>query len=353
MVATVEIAGRKVGPDQPCFIIAEAGVNHDGNLDKALSLIDAASRSGADAVKFQTFVAARLVTRNAPKAAYQMGNTDPAESQYEMLRRLELSPESHRKLLAHCRQKEILFLSTPFDEESADLLVALGVAAFKVSSGEITNLPLLSHLARYHKPMIISTGMSCLSEVESAVRTVERAGNSEIVLLHCVSNYPASPADANLRAMATMGKALGVPVGYSDHTLGIEVAIAAVALGACVIEKHLTLDRTLPGPDQQASLEPDEMAQMVRSIRAVEAALGHGRKEPAASEAKIAAVARKSLFAARDIPAGTKLTEEMIDIKRPGTGLPPEMRPRLIGRTMRVSLSAGEPFAMEALECEP
>jgi len=232
-------------------------------------------------------------------------------------------------------------MSTPFDEESADFLADLGVAVFKIPSGEITNLPFLRHVACRGKPMIVSTGMSYLGEVETAVRTIEEAGNYDFVLLHCVSNYPADPADVNLRAMQTMATAFGVPVGYSDHTLGIEVAIAAVALGACVIEKHFTLDRSLPGPDHRASLEPDELAVLVRGIRTVEAALGQGRKEPAASEANTAAVARRSLVAARDIPAGTVLTEEMLAIKRPGTGLPPAMLGHTLGRRTRVNMPAG------------
>jgi N,N'-diacetyllegionaminate synthase len=349
MVETVEIAGRKIGVNRPCFIIAEAGVNHNGDLRRAMELIDAASQAGADAVKFQTFTADRLVMREAPKAEYQKQTTDAAESQYEMLRRLELSPEAHRELMDHCRKQAILFLSTPFDEESADLLEELGVAAYKISSGEITNLTLLAHLARKNRPMIISTGMAYLSEVESAVLAVHDAGNHEFVLLHCVSSYPANPADANLRAMHTMTKAFNVPVGYSDHTSGIEVALAAVALGACVIEKHLTLDRTLPGPDHQASLEPNEFARMVKGIRIIEAALGSGRKEPVSSEANTAAMARKSLVAAWDIAAGTELTEEMIAIMRPGTGLPPAMRQQLLGRVTRTDIPAGTLLGLEML----
>ena len=349
MVETVEIAGRKIGVNRPCFIIAEVGVNHNGDLHMAVDLIDAASQVGADAVKFQTFTVDRLVTREAPKAEYQKQTTDAAESQYEMLRRLELSPAAHRELMDYCRGKGLLFLSTPFDEESADLLEELGIAAYKVSSGEITNLPLLAHVARKNKPMIISTGMANLSEVESAVLAVQTAGNHEFVLLHCVSSYPANPADANLRAMHTMRKAFNVPVGYSDHTSGIEVAIAAVALGACVIEKHLTLDTSLPGPDHQASLEPNEFARMVKGVRIIEVALGSGRKEPAFSEANTAAVARKSLVAAWDIAAGTELTEEMIAIMRPGTGLPPAMRQQLLGRIARTNIPAGTLLGLEML----
>ena len=331
-VRQVEIAGHRIGPGQPCFIIAEAGVNHNGNFDLAQQMVEVAARCGADAVKFQTFKAERLVAPNAPKAGYQLRATLTDESQFEMLRRLELSAAAHRELMHHCQKQGLLFMSTPFDEESADLLQDLGVALFKIPSGEITNLPFLAHVGCKGRPMIVSTGMSSLEEVAAAVRTIEEAGNRDLILLHCVSDYPANPADANLRAMSTMSETFHVPVGYSDHTPGIEVALAAVAMGACVIEKHFTLERNLPGPDHRASLEPGELAALVRGIRIVEAALGHGRKEPAASEASAAAVARRSIVAAHDIPAGARLTGDMLTIKRPGTGLAPAMRSHLVGR---------------------
>jgi len=349
MVQVIDIAGRQVGPSQPCFIVAEAGVNHNGCLGLAQQLVDAAVQAGADAVKFQTFKAERLATHTAPKAAYQRQTSIETESQLSMLCRLELSPEGHRELMYDCKSKGILFMSTPFDEESADFLADLGVAVFKIPSGEIVNLPFLTHVARKGKPMIVSTGIAYLSEVEAAVRAIEGVDNRNLILLHCVSNYPADPVDVNLRAMKTMETAFDVPVGYSDHTPGIEVALAAVALGACVIEKHFTLDRSLPGPDHRASLEPDELAALVRGIRTVEAALGHGRKEPAASEAATAAVVRRSLVAARDIEAGTVLTEELIAVRRPGTGLPPTLRPYLIGRTVQVPVPAGTLFTLEML----
>ena len=344
-----DVAGRLIGQNQSCFLIAEAGVNHNGDLDLAHQLVDVAIQAGADAIKFQTFRAERLVTADAPKATYQLATTNAGESQFEMLRRLELDADAHGALIAHCRDKHIVFLSTPFDEASADLLETLGVPAFKTPSGEITNLPYLSHIARKNKPMIVSTGMAFLGEVEAAVRTIEAAGNHAFALLHCVSNYPANPADINLHAMQTMARAFNVPVGYSDHTPGIEVSLAAVALGACIVEKHFTLDRNLPGPDHQASAEPAELAALVRGIRIVEAALGDGRKQPAASEANTAAVARKSLVAACDIPAGTTLTETMIAFKRPGTGLPPAMREYLMGRVTRTAISAGTLLTLELL----
>lgn len=342
--SNISFGNRKVGPGERVFIIAEAGVNHNGDLGMASKLVQAAIRAGADAVKFQTFRAECLVTRTAPKAAYQMATTNAAESQYDMLRRLELSPEAHQELMAQCRQEQKLFLSTPFDEESADLLDALGISLFKVASGELTNLPFLTHIARKGKPMIVSTGAATLGEVEEAVETIARAGNRQLILLHCVSNYPAQPSDANLRAMQTMRDAFGVPVGYSDHTMGFEVTLAAVALGACVIEKHLTLDRSLPGPDHRASLEPADLAAMVQAIRSVEAALGDGRKRPASTEAEVAGVARKSLVAASRIPSGTVLTEGHIAIKRPGTGLSPGLRPLLVGRRVAREMEAGELF---------
>jgi N-acetylneuraminate synthase len=347
VVAVVTIAGKVIGSGHPCFVIAEAGVNHNGSRDLACRLVDEAQRAGADAVKFQTFVAERLVTPDAPKAEYQRRATAAGESQFEMLRRLELSRADHEVVLARCREKGIVFLSSPFDESSADLLDDLDVPAFKIPSGEITNLPFLAYVARKRRPMIVSTGMASLGEVESAVRVIAEAGNDACVLLHCVSNYPAAPADVNLRAMATMAAAFGVPVGYSDHTLGTEVALAAVALGASVLEKHFTLDRALPGPDHQASLEPAELARLTRGVRTVEAALGHGRKEVTAAEADTAAVARKSLVAAVDLQAGTVLTDELVTVRRPGTGLPPAMKPALIGRTTHAAIPAGTVLTFE------
>jgi N-acetylneuraminate synthase len=263
----IQVGNKLIGPGQPVFVIAEAGVNHNGDLKLARALIDVAVEAGADAVKFQTFRAERLATPDAPKAEYQVQTTGNAESQFEMLRRLELSADAHRELQAYCHERGIIFLSTPFDEEAVDLLDESGVAAFKISSGDLTNSPLLEHVASKGKPVILSTGMSELSELIEAVSVLNTAGCENPVLLHCVSNYPADPAEVNLRAMQTMRSAFDVPVGFSDHTQGIDVALAAVALGACVIEKHFTLDRTMPGPDHRASLEPTELRELVRSIR--------------------------------------------------------------------------------------
>lgn len=347
---SLRIADRPVGPGHACFIIAEAGVNHDGDLAEAVRLIDVAARAGADAVKFQTFVAEQLVTADAPSASYQRSAPGSRRTQLEMLRPLELSAADHRDLAACCRERGIMFLSTPFDEGSVDLLDDLGIPAFKIASGDITNLPLLAHVARKGKPIILSTGMSTLVDVETAVRTIRDSHDIGIALLHCVSRYPAQPREVNLRAMQTMVERFGVPVGYSDHTLGAAVPLASVALGACILEKHLTTDRGRVGPDHSASMEPDEFADLVRSVRAVEVALGHGRKEPVPSEAEIAAVARKSLVSARDIPSGVALTADLIACKRPGTGLPPAMRSELVGRITRRAIPAGTLLTLEMLE---
>ena len=345
----IEIDGRRVGDGAPCFIIAEAGVNHNGDMEIAKALVNAAKRAGADAVKFQSFHAAQLATAGAPKAEYQRQTTNGDESQLEMLRRLELSPEAHQELVAYCRDRGILFLSTPFEQESADLLEQLGVPAFKIASGELTNTPLLVHIAAKGRPMIVSTGMATLDEVDQAVETIQETGNDQIVVLHCVSRYPAAADEANVRAILTMADALELPIGYSDHTIGLEVPLAAVALGACVIEKHLTLDRSLPGPDHRASQTPEEFGVLVRAIRTVERALGHGRKEPSPAERETAAVARKSLVAARKIPAGAKLSAEMIAIMRPGTGLPPSMADEILGRSVRQEIPQGAVLTWEML----
>lgn len=323
------------------FIIAEAGVNHNGNIDIAKRLVDAAVKAGADAVKFQTFVPEELVTREADRAAYQQINMPGRqETQLEMIRRLALGYEQFCELKAYCDEAGIVFLSTPFDYYSADFLDDLGVPIFKIASGELVNYPFLRYLAAKKKPLLLSTGMATLGEVEEALEVVQCAGGNEITLLHCISNYPASYDEVNLRAMLTLEHAFGLPVGYSDHTEGIEIAVAAVALGACVIEKHFTLDRHMEGPDHKASLEPDELAAMVRAIRNVEKAMGDGRKRPTVSEKEIMKVARRSLVASRDIKAGEIITEDKLAVKRPGTGIPPKMWDLIIGRRARVDIPA-------------
>jgi N,N'-diacetyllegionaminate synthase len=344
---TIAVGSTLIGADHPCFVIAEAGVNHNGSVNRALQLIDAAAIAGANAVKFQTFKASRIATKGAAQAAYQIRNLGQEQSQLDMLTQLELTDSDHQTLVDHCRSRDILFMSTPFDELSADLLTDLGVEIFKLPSGEMTNIPFLEHVAGKGRPLVVSTGMCSLGEVEDAVAAIESAGNQDFVLLHCVSNYPADPADVNLRAMATMRSAFGRPVGYSDHTMGIEVGVASVALGACVLEKHFTLDRSLPGPDHKASLEPDELVQLISSIRTVELALGTGIKKATAAEKETARAARKSLVTIAEIPAGTTLTPDLIAIKRPGTGLPPAMKPYIVDRCTAATLPAGHVLRLE------
>ena len=316
------------------LIIAEAGVNHNGDMQMARQLIDAAAEAGADLVKFQTFRADRLVTTSARKAAYQMATTAADESQHEMIRRLELTDAMHDELIAHCHQRKIEFFSTAFDLESLDYLMGLGMARIKVPSGEITNLPYLRKVGGFGKEVILSTGMSNLGEIEAAIDALEKAGTSRewIIVLHCNTEYPVPMPEVNLRAMRSIGEAFGVKVGFSDHTEGIEIAIAAVALGATVIEKHFTLDRSLPGPDHRASIEPDELGRMVRSIRNVEQAMGDGIKRPSASEEKNRPVVRKSLVASRRIVKGEAFSAENINVKRPGAGISPMRFDEVLGR---------------------
>jgi N,N'-diacetyllegionaminate synthase len=317
------------------LIIAEAGVNHNGDLARARQLIDAAARAGADLVKFQTFSADRLVTRTATKAEYQTRTTGKEESQHEMLRRLELSPDMHRELIAHCAAQDIGFFSTAFDMESIDLLVSLGQHRFKIPSGEMTNLPYLRKIGRLDKDVILSTGMATLGDIEAAIDALEQAGTprARITVLHCTTEYPTPMAEVNLRAMLSIQQAFGVDVGYSDHTPGIEVAIAAVAMGACVIEKHFTMDCNLPGPDHKASLEPDDLQAMVAAIRNIDVALGDGIKRSTVSETRNRDVMRKSLVASQPIAAGEVFSPKNITVKRPGTGISPMRWDEVIGRT--------------------
>lgn len=326
------------------LIIAEAGVNHNGDLEMARRLVEVAAQSGADFVKFQTFKADRLVTRQAAKADYQRQLTAEDESQYDMIHRLELTPEMHVELIEHCRRRGIRFLSTGFDIESLDLLVGLGIPLFKIPSGEITNLPYLQQIGRLGKPVILSTGMADMAEIGAALKVLEQAGTprQQITVLHCNTEYPTPMRDVNLRAMLSIRDAYGVQVGYSDHTAGIEVPIAAVALGATVIEKHFTLDRNLPGPDHQASLEPGELKAMVAAIRNIELALGDGVKRPSPSEAKNIAIVRKSLVAARPIRAGEPFTLDNLAVKRPGTGVSPMRLNEMLGRVAGRDFQADE-----------
>jgi N-acetylneuraminate synthase len=349
------------------YIIAEAGVNHNGSLDMAKKLVEVAAEAGADAVKFQTFKADALVSRSAPKAEYQTKTTDADESQHEMIRKLELDEHAHETLMEHSKVCGIEFLSTPFDLESVDLLTGrFDISCIKIPSGDITNAPLLLKIAKTGKPVILSTGMSILGEIEDALGVLifGYLGNSEpsiaafraaycsseglsvlqkkVTLLHCTTEYPVPLEDVNLKVMDTLRSSFGLPVGYSDHTEGIAVPIAAVARGAVVIEKHFTLDRTLPGPDHKASLEPIELKQMVSAIRVVEQALGSGRKYPTPSELKNMSIARKSMVAAVTISAGEPFTPENITVKRPGNGLSPMRYWELLSRKSGRDFSADE-----------
>ncbi len=316
------------------LIIAEAGVNHNGDLGMACQLLDAAADAGADLVKFQTFRADRLVTRTAAKADYQKVTTAAEESQHTMIRRLELSDAMHDVLIERCHQRGIEFFSTAFDLDSLDYLMRLGMARVKVPSGEITNLPYLRQVGRCGKPVILSTGMATLGEIEAAIEVFEREGmrRTDLTVLHCNTEYPVPMAEVNLRAMLSIRDAFGVQVGFSDHTEGIEVAIAAVALGATVIEKHFTLDRNLPGPDHRASIEADELARLVHSIRNIEQAMGDGIKRPSASELRNRPIARKSLVAAKPIARGELFSEANLGVKRPGTGISPMRLDELLGK---------------------
>lgn len=315
------------------FIIAEAGVNHNGSIDMAKKLIDVAAEAGADAVKFQTFKTDKTVSRKAQKADYQKNTTDAGESQYDMVKKLELDVSTHKELMSYCLEKNIMFLSTPFDHDSIDLLDELGLKIFKIPSGEITNLPYLRHIGKLNKEIIMSTGMADIGEIEDALDILVNAGTDKnnITVLHCNTEYPTPMTDVNLRAMQTIANTFKIRTGYSDHTLGIEVPVAAVALGAEVIEKHFTLDKTLPGPDHKASLEPQELKLMIQSIRNIEKALGDGIKKPSKSEIPNKIIARKSIVTKTAIKKGEILNEDNLTIKRPGNGISPMRWDEIIG----------------------
>ena len=315
------------------FIIAEAGVNHNGSVELAKKLIDVAVEAGVDAVKFQTFKAEKLVSKNAQKAAYQKETTDKTESQFDMIKKLELDLDTHKELIAYCKTKNIMFLSTPFDHDSIELLDDLGLEIFKIPSGEITNLPYLRHIGKLDKKVILSTGMADIGEIEDALDVLIGAGTKKenITILHANTMYPTPMEDVNLKAMVTIGKTFDIAFGYSDHTLGIEVDIAAVAMGAVCIEKHFTLDKTMEGPDHKASLEPDELKAMVKAIRNIELSLGSGIKKPSKSEMPNMQIARKSIVATCTIKKGEILSEEKLAIKRPGNGISPMRWDEIIG----------------------
>lgn len=340
----IRVGSRSIGPDEPVWVIAEAGVNHNGDLELAKRLVRAAKEAGADCVKFQTFGASRVASRGARKAPYQAASTGPAETQIEMLRGLELDEAAFAALRDVCADEGIEFLSTPYDVEDVELLESLGVSAYKVASALLVEPELIGRIAAAGKPMLLSTGLADLGEVEEAVGAARAAGNDDLVVLQCTTAYPADPADANLRAMRTMGEALHVLTGYSDHTASSTVAIAAVALGAVVVEKHLTLDRSLPGPDQATSAEPDELAALVRAIRDARAALGDGLKEPSDSEVANLESMRRSLVASHRLDAGTILGAAMVRTKRPANGIPPRDLARVVGRELNVAVEPDQPL---------
>lgn len=339
---TLTIGNHKVGPGQPVFVIAEAGVNHNGDPELARALIDAAAEAGVQAVKFQTFKADKLVTKQAKMAAYQVQNTGQETSQLDMLKKLELEYEAHQALKEYAESKGLVFLSTPFDEDAIDFLFDLGVEAFKAGSGDLTNIPYLEKMARKGIPVIISTGMATLEESREAAEAILATGNKQLAVLHCTSNYPCPFEEVNLAAMATLGRELGVLTGYSDHTAGILVPLLAVSAGAHIIEKHFTLDKSMEGPDHLASLEPGELKEMVAQLKLVETILGDGEKRPNPSEAKVMEQVRKSVVAAVDIPEGAVFSSEMLTVKRPATGLHPRTLKRIIGKRAVRTIAADE-----------
>ena len=316
------------------LIIAEAGVNHNGNVHTAMQMIDKAKECGCDCIKFQTYKTGQLVTKAAPKADYQVVNTKNEDSQYAMLQNLELSYDDFFQLKQHCSETGIDFMSTPFDRESVDLLQALGVSVYKMSSGDITNKPLLEYVAEKQKPIILSTGMCTMQEVHEAVDWVENKGNHQITLLHCTSNYPAPYEEVNMKAMLTMKQEFDYNIGYSDHTEGIIIPIMAVAMGAMIIEKHFTLDKCMEGPDHKASLDVGELKDMVQAIRTIERAMGDGRKIPVASELSTRIAARKSIVLNHAMSEGTVLKAADISVKRPGTGIPPKYIGQIVGKAL-------------------
>jgi N-acetylneuraminate synthase/N,N'-diacetyllegionaminate synthase len=346
---SVRFGNTEIGSQYPVFIIAEAGVNHNGDIDMALRLVREAKRVGADCVKFQTFKAERVVTEEAPKAAYQLKTTSPGESQVDMLRKLELDESAHHRLLDACREEGIVFLSTPYNVEDVDFLDGLGAQAFKIASGQAVEPYFLEYVAKKGKPLLLSTGMCTLAEVDQAVRTIGGTGNKQILVLQCTTNYPSRIQDCNVRAMVTMGNAFDVLVGYSDHTRSLTAATVSVALGACVVERHFTLDKRLPGPDHSSSSDPQEFKEFVEQIRETELALGATLKCPSDVERKNAVGMRRSIVAKGKIPAGQVITEEMLTFKRPATGLTPALLLDLVGRVATCDIETDQMLSWEMI----
>ena len=345
----VRIGDKSVGDDEPCYIIAEVGVNHNGDIELAMKMIDAAKLAGADAVKFQTFKSEGVTTGSVGMADYQKENIGKGESQLKMLKELELDYSAFPKLEEYCNKKGITFLSTPHSFDAIDFLDSL-VPAHKVGSGDLTNIPALESLAQKGKPVLISTGMATIEEVEEAVEAVRGSGNQQIVLLQCISNYPSSLQEQNLMTIKTLRKKFDVLTGFSDHTVGTTASLVAVTLGACLIEKHFTLDQSLPGPDHKASIEPDELKLLIELIRDVEASLGDGIKRPTEDEQKTSAIARKSLVARIDIPQGETIKRDMIDIKRPQTGLRPKRLKDIIGKKTKVDIQKDDVLTEDMIQ---
>ncbi|MFX1369448.1 MAG: N-acetylneuraminate synthase [Promethearchaeota archaeon] len=345
----VTFGSRTIGDGEPIFIIAEAGVNHNGKMELAKQLADIAFEAGVDAVKFQTFKTEEVATREAKMAEYQKEQLQDMDSQFEMIKKLELDYEKFAELKEYCDGKGILFLSTPHNPGAAVFLENL-MPIYKIGSGDLTNLPFLEQVARYGKPIILSTGMSTIDEIAEAVNSIKQAQNTDIILLHCVTSYPANIEDANLRAINTLKETFSLPVGYSDHTLGLEASIAAVALGACVIEKHFTISKDLIGPDHKASLEPTELQELVKNVRNLEKALGDGDKKPTSAERAIMGVVRKSLVAKVPIPKGTVIRDDMISIKRPGHGIAPKFLNHVIGKKASVDIKEDTVLSMSMIE---
>jgi len=346
----IKIANKSIGNKQPCFIIAEAGVNHNGDIDLAKKLIDAAVEAGVDAVKFQTWITEDLVTKNAPKANYQLETTGGGESQFEMIKKLELSFEEFKVLKKYCDKKNIIFLSTPDEEKSVDFLQSIDVPAFKLSSGELTNFRMLKKIAKQGKPIILSVGMSTISQIRESIQILEDYGSNNIIILHCNVNYPTENKDVNLRVITTLKEEFNYPIGFSDHTMSVEVPVASVALGAMVVEKHFTLDRNMEGPDHSSSLEPNELKNMVEMIRSVEVALGSPEKIITESEMGNIGVMRKVIVASRDLKKGKILDSSDIVMKRAGEGLEPKHESMILGMKLTTSLLKDGAVTLEILE---
>lgn len=345
-----KIGNKVIGDGNPTFIIAEAGVNHNGDINIAKQLVDKAANSGVDAIKFQTYKTEKLVTGYADMANYQKNNIGKVDSQFNMLKKLELTYENFIELQKYCIHKGIMFLSTPFDFESADFLDSIGMDAFKISSGDLTNIPFLQYIARFNKIMILSSGMATLSEIEEAINAINLLGNNEVAVLHCTSNYPAQLQNVNLKAMNTIKNAFQIVSGYSDHTEGITVTIAAAAMGANIIEKHFTIDKSMEGPDHKASLDPHELKEMVVAIRNVEMALGSGIKRYNPSEVDTMKAARKSIVASINIKTGETIKLTDLDYKRPGTGLPPKQYLDIVGKKANRNIKMDEQITLNMVE---